>query len=236
MAVVAAMTEFSARRALAAYLNVATTNLTVNSVSTTTLTASAAHGLINGDIVRFVTTAPTSAVVAQPYYVVGVTTAALTTFSISATLGGSAISLSGTGPWSAVSVLQTNSSPYLYLVKTVPTTDTGTGLVMATFTYTAQQLPAFTVGTPSSGTDFQRAYNSVAVNFSITGTGDTCSGILVCRNNLAAPTASDFLATATSNPVLYYGDFTTVTLNSGDTLSFAIGGTGAATGIAIDQY
>lgn len=236
MPIVAAMTEFSARRSLAAYLNVATTNLTINSVSTTTLTASAAHGLINGDIIRFVSTAPTSAVVGQPYYVVGVTTAGLTTFSISATLGGSAISLSGTGPWSAVSVLQTNSSPYLYLVKTVPTTDTGTGLVMATFTYTPQQLPAFTIGTPSAGTDFQRAFNSVAINFSITGTGDTCSGILVCRNNLATPTTSDFLATATSNPVLYYGDFTTVTLNSGDTLSFAIGGAGAATGIAIDQY
>jgi hypothetical protein len=230
------MTEFSARKMLTANINASAANLTINSVSTTTLSASAAHGLINGDIVRFITTAPTSATVGQPYYVVGVTTAALTTFSISATVGGSAISLSGTGPWSAVSVLQTNASPYLYLVKTVPTTDTGTGLVMATFTYTAQPLPVFTVGTPSSGTDFQRAYNSVAINFSISGTGDTCSGIVICRNNLAFPTISDFLSTATSNPVLYYGDFTTVTLNSGDTLSFAIGGPGAATGIAIDQY
>jgi hypothetical protein len=238
MAVVAAMTQYSARKLLNFWLNTPTTaNITVSSSSGTVLTSSSAHGLIVGDLVRFIGSTPTGLTVNQTYYVsVVATPAGGLTFEVSATAGGSSIgSLSGSGTCVGI-ISQAQSRPYVWLAKTAPTSDTGTGLVMATFTYTAQQLPSMTVGDPSSPADYQRAFNSAAINFSITGTGDTCSGIVIARHGFAAPTASDFLQTATNNPVLYYGDFSSVTLNNGDTLSFAIGGTGALTGIAIDQY
>jgi hypothetical protein len=127
---------------------------------------------------------------------------------------------------------------YLWLLKTAPTSDAdiGTGVAFIATTYTKPQVP-FTVGPPSTPADYQRAYNTGAVSITMSGTTDTAVGIALCKNGTTTPTASDFLSTATSNPVFFYGTFSAgITLNATDVLQFSAGGPGGTAGITIDLY
>jgi hypothetical protein len=163
------------------------------------------------------------------------TTVAMTQYSANKTLN---FWLNGGG----TSVTQAAARPYIYLMKTAPTDDVGTSYTAVTgVTYTPVILPAMTVGAPATPADYQRAFNGTAISITISGgTTDTCVGILLTLNNSATPVLTgnnDFSSAATANPVIYYGTFaSSITLNNGDTLTFAIGSNAGATGITVDQY
>jgi hypothetical protein len=74
-------------------------DVSVTSVSSATFTG--ANTYIAGDAVQFITTAPTSFALATKYYVIA-TSLTATTFQLSATLGGSAITTASTGAFSVV--------------------------------------------------------------------------------------------------------------------------------------
>jgi hypothetical protein len=142
------------------------------------------------------------------------------------------------------SVTQAAARPYIYLMLTAPTDDLGTGYTPVTgVTYTPVILSAYTVTAPIPAQDFQRAFNTAAISVTISGgTTSACVGILLALNNTAVPSLAgnnDFSFAATANPVIYYGTFaSSITLNSGDTLSFAAGTATVAstTGITVDQF
>mgnify|MGYP003643824484 CR=1 FL=1 len=164
------------------------------------------------------------------------TTVAMTEYSARKTLH---FWLNGGG----TAVTQAAARPYVYLFTGTPTTDTGTSYTALSggITYTPQLLPAFTVGASASGTDHQRAFNTVAVTMTMGGSGSSvCNGILICLNNSAIPALTgnnDFSFAATVNPVLYYGTLnSSITLNVGDTLTFSIGDNTGTVGITVDQY
>ena len=169
------------------------------------------------------------------------TTVAMTNYSAQKTLH---FWLNGGG----TAVTQAAARPYIYLFTGTPTDDSGTGYTALSggVTYTPQQLPLMNVAVPSSGTDFQRAWNNAAISFTMGGTGtSTANGILICLNNSAIPSLTnsnsqnDFLyyTSLIVNPVLYYGTFSSgISLNPGDTLTFSTGANTALSGIAIDQY
>lgn len=165
------------------------------------------------------------------------TTVAMTQYSANKTLN---FWLNG----GSTSVTQAAARPYIYLMKTAPTDDVGTSYTPVTgVTYTPVILSTMSVGAPATPADYQRAFNSSATPITITisgGTTDTCVGILLTLNNSAVPALTgnnDFSSAATVNPVIYYGTFaSSITLNNGDTLSFAQGTTSGATGITVDQY
>jgi hypothetical protein len=163
------------------------------------------------------------------------TTVAMTQYSAQKTLN---FWLNGGG----TTVTQAAARPYIYLMKTTPTTDLGAGYTSVTgVTYTPVLLTSMTVGAPATPADFQRAFNAAAISMTISGgTTDTCEGILLTLNNTAVPSLAgnnDFSAAATANPVIYYGTFaSSITLNNGDTLTFAIGTNAGTTGITVDQF
>jgi hypothetical protein len=71
----------------------------------------------------------------------------------------------------------------------------------------------------------------------MSGTTDTAVGIALCTNGTTTPTAADFLTGATSNPVFFYGTFTSsITLNATDVLQFAAGSSSGGSGITIDLF
>jgi len=74
-------------------------DVSVTSISSATFTG--ANTFVAGDMVQFVTTAPTSFTVGTKYYVIS-TSLTATTFQLSATLGGSAITTVSTGAFSVV--------------------------------------------------------------------------------------------------------------------------------------
>jgi len=76
-------------------------DVSVTSVSSATFTG--ANTYIAGDAVQFITTAPTSFVVGTTYYVIA-TSLTSTTFQLSATLGGTAITTSSTGAFTVVPI------------------------------------------------------------------------------------------------------------------------------------
>jgi hypothetical protein len=163
------------------------------------------------------------------------TTVAMTQYSAQKTLN---FWLNGGG----TTVTQAAARPYIYLMKTAPTDDIGTSYTAVTgVTYTPVLVTAMTVGAPASPADYQRAFNAAAISVTISGgTTDTCVGILLTLGNAAVPALTgnnDFSSAATVNPVIYYGTFaSSITLNSGDTLTFAIGTNAGTTGITVDQY
>ena len=163
------------------------------------------------------------------------TTVAMTAYSAQKTLN---FWLNGGG----TSVTQAAARPYIYLMKTAPTDDIGTGYTPVTgVTYTPVILSAMTVGAPATAADYQRAFNPSAISITISGgTTDTCVGILLTLNNAAVPALTgnnDFSAAATVNPVIYYGTFiSSITLNSGDTLTFGVNTNAGGGGITVDQY
>jgi len=163
------------------------------------------------------------------------TTVAMTQYSANKTLN---FWLNGGG----TTVTQAAARPYIYLMKTAPTDDVGTSYTPVTgVTYTPVILPAMTVGAPATPADYQRAFNSSSISITISGgTTDTCVGILLTLNNSATPALTgnnDFSSAATVNPVLYYGTFSgSITLNNGDTLTFAVGSNAGTNGITVDQY
>jgi len=127
---------------------------------------------------------------------------------------------------------------YLWIMKTAPTSDAdiGTGVAFIATTYTKPQIP-FTVGPPGTPADFQRAFNTSTFSITMSGTTDTAVGIALCTGGVTTPTASDFLAGATSNPVFFYGTFaSSILLNATDVLQFAVGTNAGATGITIDLF
>jgi hypothetical protein len=163
------------------------------------------------------------------------TTVAMTQYSANKTLN---FWLNGGG----TSVTQAAARPYIYLMKTAPTDDVGTSYTAVTgVTYTPVILSSMTVGAPASPADFQRAFNPAAISITISGgTTDTCVGILLTLGNAAVPALTgnnDFSSAATVNPVIYYGTFSSsITLNSGDTLTFGVNTSAGGAGITVDQY
>jgi len=158
------------------------------------------------------------------------TTVAMTQYTSTAVLS-KLLNNSGTVPGVAGGL-------YLWLLKTAPTSDVdvGTGVSFISTTYTKPQVP-FTVGPAGTPADYQRAYNTALVSITMSGTTDTAVGIALCTNGTVTPTASDFLTAATSNPVFFYGTFTSgITLNATDVLQFAAGSASGGSGITIDLY
>jgi hypothetical protein len=147
----------------------------------------------------------------------------------------------------ATSVTQAAARPYIYLMLTTPTDDIGTGYTPVTgVTYTPVILSSMTVGPPGTPADFQRAFNPAAISMTISG-GSTspCTGILLCLNNSATPSLSNansqndfnYYTSLIVNPVIYYGTFLSpITLNNGDTLTFALNTSSGGAGITVDQY
>ena len=142
----------------------------------------------------------------------------------------------------ATSVTQAAARPYIYLMLTTPTDDIGTGYTPVTgVTYTPVILSSMTVGPPFTPADYQRAFNSNAISMTISGgTTSACTGILLALNTSAVPSLAgnnDFSFAATANPVIYYGTFaSSITLNNGDTLTFALNTSSGGAGITVDQY
>lgn len=168
------------------------------------------------------------------------TTVAMTNYSAQKTLH---FWLNGGG----TTVTQQVARPYIYLMKTAPTDDIGTGYTPVTgVTYTPVLVTTMTVGAPATPADYQRAFNAAAISVTISGgTTDTCVGILLALNNTATPSLTNsnsqndfnYYTSLIVNPVIYYGTFaSSITLNNGDTLTFAIGTNAGATGITVDQY
>jgi hypothetical protein len=158
------------------------------------------------------------------------TTVAMTQYTATAVLN-KLLNNTGTPPG-------VTSGLYLWLLKTAPTSDVdvGTGVTFISTTYTKPQVP-FTVGPASPAADFQRAFNTALISITMSGTTDTAVGIALCTNGSTTPTAADFLTGATSNPVFFYGTFTSsITLNATDVLQFAAGGAGGGSGITIDLF
>jgi hypothetical protein len=158
------------------------------------------------------------------------TTVAMTQYTATAVLS-KLLNNSGTPPG-------VTGGLFLWLLKTAPTSDVdvGTGVTFIATTYTKPQVP-FTVGPASTPADFQRAFNTSAISITMSGTTDTAVGIALCTNGTTIPTAADFLTGATSNPVFFYGTFTSgITLNATDVLQFAAGTNAGLTGITIDLF
>lgn len=76
-------------------------DVSVTSISSATFTG--ANTFVAGDMVQFVTTAPTSFVTNTKYYVIS-TSLSSTTFQLSATLGGSAITTASTGAFTVTPI------------------------------------------------------------------------------------------------------------------------------------
>lgn len=127
---------------------------------------------------------------------------------------------------------------FLWLMKTAPTTDldVGTGVSFISTTYTKPQVP-FTVGPAATAADFQRAFNTSTFSITMSGTTDTAVGIALCTNGTNIPVAADFTSTPSTNPVFFYGTFSSsITLNATDVLQFAVGSNAGTNGITIDLF